>query len=174
MNQIERIDEKAQLQLQRERAHSGFADFVQEEQTTPVREGLKMIQESAQHQFFKQDQEIKRWQSTLMGLQTKYQKKTHQLQQMILESKGFDRSKPPVYKKNTQLQTQPKSRSPAKDINHVKSLLQKAEQLQSKMRIQLGDLKDSKLAKQRQDHYSEQLMQLSAAQQPGGQYDVQE
>ena len=47
MNQIERIDEKAQLQLQRERENSGFPDFAQEEQTTPVREGLKMLHESS-------------------------------------------------------------------------------------------------------------------------------
>lgn len=36
------------------------------------------------------------------------------------------------------------------------------------MRIELGDLKDSKLAKQREDHYSEQLMQLNSMQHLGG------
>lgn len=57
MGQIERIDEKAQLQIQRERENSGYpSEYISsqvEEQTTPVREGLKMLHESSKQQYFK-------------------------------------------------------------------------------------------------------------------------
>ena len=48
MNQIELIDERAQLHVQREREISGYGGHYQQigdqMASTPVREGLKMLQ----------------------------------------------------------------------------------------------------------------------------------
>ena len=99
-----------------------------------------------------------------MQLQAKYQKKQSQLQQMMTDSKAFDpssASKPPPPSRKNLKQNRV---TPVKDLSQIKSLLQRADTLQSKMRIYINDLKDSRMAQQREDHYAEQLMQLSAAQ----------
>ena len=51
MNQIEKIDERAQLHVQREREISGYGPNYQQEEenmaATPVREGLKMLKQKS-------------------------------------------------------------------------------------------------------------------------------